>query len=160
MNVALAFCALVVCSRTEACWTFSWVCASATCWSPPAAGGAGLGTVGEVVSVDGVGTASKAATMSNLTIVGPDWQSSWDVEPVEAASPGSPVNPLEFRSGSFDEDTPTRVTPSMSSSDETKAATASWLGAQPVIDRAGPPERPRRLPSLPEELELELSLWS
>src|SRR5262245_40659390 len=158
MNVALAFCALVVCSRTEACWTFSWVCASATCWSPPAAGGAGLGTVGEVVSVDGVGTASKAATMSNLTIVGPDWQSSWDVEPVEAASPGSPVNPLEFRSGSFDEDTPTRVTPSMSSRDETKPATASWLGAQPTLSSAGPATWPRRLLSPP--VDPEVSLWS
>ena len=121
-QLALAFSALEVCSRTEARWTFACVCPSATCWSPPVAGArrrhgrcscpGGRGRH-RVEGCDDLELDDRGPRTGNCLA---------EVEPVEVALPGSPVTRLEFTSGSFDEDTPTRVTPSMSSRDATKAA--------------------------------------
>jgi hypothetical protein len=75
------------------------------------------GTDGAVVAVDGVGTASKATTISKSYGFGPAWQ---DPSPPLADEPVAEEPPP-----AVDELRPTRVTPSMSSREETKPATAS-----------------------------------
>ena len=54
------------------------------------------------------------------------------------AAPAVTSPPLSSWSLCEDDASPTRVTPSMSSSEAMKPATASWSGPQPTISRAGP----------------------
>src|SRR5215203_988161 len=62
---------------------------------------------------------------------------------VRQSWPPAPPSALSG-SGSSDDSKPTRVTPSMSSRAETKPATASCPGAQPLIFKAGPGTEARR----------------
>ena len=94
--------------------------------------GAGAGAASRCAVVAGTGAASKAATIWNWAMKSRVWQlgAAARARRVGAASP--PLRP------SSEDCTPTRVTPSMSFSAETKPATASWPLAQPTSSSAGP----------------------
>src|SRR5690349_19664167 len=80
-------------------------------------------------SSGGTGAASNATTRLNAA-----------TSPEASQPPPPPLGaPL-----SSEDSTPTRVTPSMSSSAVTKPATASWPLAHPLIAKAGPFAAPRR----------------